>query len=73
MKSKLAIGDQNDDGLWTLYWITDDGDLGGELGDEFVADFAGQLDFLFQRQLLDVGRVIHHVEVSAHRVQLHQS
>ena len=40
----------------------------GEHRDQFVADFLGQLLQLLQRQLLDVRRLVHHVEVSAHTV-----
>ena len=38
----------------------------GEHGDQFVADLLRQLLQLLQRQLLDVRRAVHHVEVSAH-------
>ena len=39
----------------------------GKDGDEFVADFLGQLLQLVQLEFLDVFRAVHHVEVSVHR------
>jgi hypothetical protein len=37
----------------------------GELDDEFVANLFGELFLLFEGELLDVGRVIHHVQIPA--------
>ena len=39
----------------------------GENGDEFLADFLGQLLQLVQLQFLDMFRAVHHVEVSVHK------
>ena len=38
----------------------------GELRDQLVTDFIGKLGQLVQLQLFDVGRMVHHVQVSAH-------
>jgi len=38
----------------------------GKLGDEFVADFLGQLLQLRQGQFFEVDGFVHHVQVSAH-------
>ena len=38
----------------------------GQLGDQLVADFVGQMLQLLQRQFLHMRRVVHHVEITAH-------
>ena len=42
--------------------------VGGQFGDQLLADFLRELEHLVEGQFLDVRRVIHHVEVSAHRL-----
>ena len=39
----------------------------GESGDQLLADFTGQFLQLRERELFDVFRPVHHVEVSVHR------
>jgi hypothetical protein len=39
----------------------------GQFGDQLLAQFFGQSLPLFQRQFFDVRRLIHHVQVSAHK------
>ena len=42
--------------------------ISGEHRDEFVPNFLRQRLQLFDGQLLDVSRVIHHIQVSVHRI-----